>query len=95
MTNKLKEQSLSSKDWWKTLKTFISSSTSQTIPPFKSNTYKLHFSDEEKENLLNKYFLQQTQVDNSVKAVPYLGPPLNDNILSELVLTPNETQQVL
>jgi hypothetical protein len=27
MANKLKEQSLSSKDWWKALKTFISSTT--------------------------------------------------------------------
>ena len=96
MASKLKEESISSKDWWKTLKTFISSSTNQSIPPLKkNNTSTLYFTDEEKANIFNEYFLQQTQVDNSDKTVQDLGPPLYSNTLSEVILTPDETKSVI
>ena len=78
------------------MKTFIKSSNNQAIPPLKkNNTNILYFTDEEKANILNDYFLQQTQVDNSDKDVPDLGPPLYSNTLSELILTPTETELVI
>ena len=56
---KLKSKSLSSKDWWSTLKTFISPNLNSAIPPIESEGI-IYTDDFEKANLFNNYFQGQT-----------------------------------
>lgn len=67
------------------------------IPPRKNtatNTFAF-FSNKDKADLLNEYILQQTQVDNSEKPVPDLGPPLFANMLFDIFLTSYEIKEDL
>ena len=58
ITEKLKSDKLTSKDWWKTLKYFISPNKTSGIPSIQYNNSII--TDEiEKANLLNNYFREQ------------------------------------
>ena len=55
LSNKLKSENLSSKQWWTVLKTFISPTSTSTIPPLEKNG--LVYSDEVgKANIFNDLF---------------------------------------
>lgn len=96
LSKKLKSGYLSSKDWWKTLKSFISKEKNNRIPPLqKSTTHQITNSDFEKANLLNAYFQSQTTLDDGNKDAPYLGPPITEMFLSNIVLTVAEINEVL
>ena len=69
IAEKLKSKSLSPKDWWATLKTFITPTFSSNIPPLESNGYVI--TDEyEKANAFNTYFQSQTILDDSNAILP-------------------------
>ena len=54
---KLKSGSLSPRDWWKTLKSMMSSQSSTSVPPLLDISRDLLVTDEhEKANTLNNYF---------------------------------------
>ena len=97
-TDKLKEkltsEQLSSKDWWKTLKHFISPAKSSSIPPLNDND--IIVSDPtEKANLLNNYFRDQTILNDNNVEVPYCP---SHNVFSELdslVLNREEVSSIL
>ena len=55
LSTKLKSQPLASRDWWRTLKTFISSDSKSKIPPLEING-SVFTDDIDKANLLNDYF---------------------------------------
>ena len=93
LANKLKSPNFTSKDYWKTLKSFIKSTQTSTIPPLYQND--IYVSDNtEKSNLLNDYFAQQTLLDDSSSTLPestnIVGPFLNN-----IQFTPLEVQGVL
>ena len=92
LANKLKSPNLTSKDYWKTLKSFIKPTQTSTIPPQYQND--IYVSDNtEKSNLLNDYFAQQTLIDDSSSTLPestnIVGPFLNN-----IQFTPLEVQGV-
>lgn len=96
LSDKLKQGSLLSSDWWKTLKTFISSKQTTSIPPLKNpETEDLNFTDVDKANLLNDYFIKQTYIDNSDKPVPDLGPAETVNTLPRITIDAAEIEDVL
>ena len=55
IAEKLKSKSLSSKDWWSTLKTFIFPNRNSAIPPIESEGI-IYTDDFEKSNLFYNYF---------------------------------------
>ena len=55
IAEKLKSETLSSKDWWSTLKAFISPHAHSNIPPLESNG-NVYTDDIDKANLLNNQF---------------------------------------
>ena len=62
MSDKLKSENLSSKDWWPILKSFISPSSNSSIPTLEKDG--LIFTDEtDKANVLNDFFRDQTILD--------------------------------
>ena len=91
---KLKSENLTSKDWWSTLKYFISSEKVSNIPPLKSNN-NIIFDATEKANLLNDFFTAQTVINDQNVGVPDVT---DRNVISELsivVLTADEVKSVL
>ena len=79
ISEKLKSDSLSSKDWRKTLKTFISPLTRLELPPLELNG-TIYTDDTDKANILNNYFQQQTVLQEQNATLPDL--PLRYIILS-------------
>ena len=93
LATKLKSSNLTANDYWKTLKSFIKPTLTSSIPPLYDN--ETYVSDStEKANLFNKYFVQQTFLDDSASVLPdstnCSGPSL-DNI----VFTQQEVQGIL
>lgn len=94
IANKLKSDSLSSRSWWSTLKSFISPTSKSTIPPLEHNG-RLYSEEQEKANLLNDFFCDQTILNDQNAMLPRITPYTFASRLSNLVLTPNEVRSVL
>ena len=94
LSNKLKRNPLSSKDWWSTLKAFISPSTKSSVPTLEKDG-RVYSDDTDKTNLLNDFFRDQTVLDDSNARVPNIDCYTNNNIFSNLVITPLEIESVL
>ena len=87
IADKLKSSTLSVKDWWSTLKTFIIPCTKSSIPPLEFNN--VIYTDEcDKANILNSYFQSQTLLNDQnavLSNLPDIGR-LNSH-LDNIVLT--------
>ncbi|XP_053378589.1 uncharacterized protein LOC128548180 [Mercenaria mercenaria] len=59
------------------------------------NTTQTTYSDLDKANLLNDYFVQQTNIDDDSREAPDLGSPNSLSFLSDLILRPVEFEDVL
>ena len=94
ISEKLKSDSISSKDWWKTLKTFISPLTRSELPPLELNG-TIYTDDTDKANILNNYFQQQTILQKQNTTLPALPPPIYHAQLSSIVLTPLEIESAI
>ncbi|XP_060568897.1 uncharacterized protein LOC132727429, partial [Ruditapes philippinarum] len=94
LSNKLKNESLSSKDWWKTLKSFISSTNNSSIPPLTDPLNRnIVYSNNDKANLLNNFFVEQMSINDENRDPLYLSSPLS--CLNDIVLSPHEVKDVL
>ena len=94
ISDKLKTGTLSSRDWWRTLKTVISPNSKSSVPPLEKDGI-IYDDDTDKANVLNDFFRDQTLVDDHGVELPPLD---NYNVLSELSslqITPNEVESVL
>ena len=94
LANKLKSDSLSSKQWWSLLKSFISPTSKSSCPPLVKDG--LVYSDEkDKANILNDFFKDQTLLDDSNAEMPEVTPyPVHHN-LDSIILTPDEVKNIL
>ena len=93
LTDKLQNQNIGPKDWWKTLKHFIKPGQTKTIPPLykEGQTFSV---DVDKANLLNSFFTEQTLLDDSQANLPEtLNVP--NNTLDSLSTTPDGVKQIL
>lgn len=90
---KLKHSTLSSSDYWKTLKSFIKPSQNSAIPPLlHEGVYYSETSD--KANLLNDYFIKQTIIDDQRAHTPNM-PTETVQSLSSIVISQDEVKSVL
>ena len=94
IAKKLKSDSLTSTDWWSTLKTVISPTATSSIPPLESNG-RIYTDEQDKANLLNNYFKEQTLLDDSNAELPALPPYNIESTLNSIILTPLEVESVL
>ena len=93
MSEKLKSENLSSKDWWPILKSFISPFSNSSIPTLEKDG--LIFTDEtDKANVLNDFFRDQTILDDQHAPIPNIEP-YTDNTMSSLVITPLEVESMM
>ena len=92
LANNLNSDQLSSKDWWNTIKSFISTNNKPSIPALNDNGTTV--SDPKlKADLLNNYFKCQSTLNDDGQEPPLLESPIN--ILSNLVITRDEVCQTL
>lgn len=94
LSDKLKSGSLSSKDWWNTLKSFIKDQNSTNIPPIKTDSDILS-SNLDKANVLNEYFIKQTNLNDENVPLPDINIPRNIPVLQTIFLTPEEVEDAL
>ena len=94
IANKLKSNTLSSRSWWSILKSFISPNSKTSIPPLDHNG-RLYTEEQEKANLLNEFFCEQTVLNNQNAVLPNITPYTVASRFTELVLTPDEVESLL
>ncbi|MCW4285900.1 MAG: reverse transcriptase domain-containing protein [Candidatus Thiodiazotropha taylori] len=93
LSNKLKSESLSSKDWWSTLKSFITPSQNSSVPTLEKDG-TIYSDETEKANILNNFFRDQTLLNDQNSRVPIIACYVN-SLLSSLNITPLEVESVL
>ena len=89
---KLQSDNLSSRDWWKTLKSFITDNNKPAIPALADNGITVHDATA-KANLLNDYFASQTHLPDENAIVPNICN--SQTRLSTLAFTAEEVRSVL
>ena len=94
LANKLKSNTISAKDWWSTLKTFINPNSSSPIPPLEYDN-NIYTDDSDKANILNNFFQSQTLLNETNAVPPDLIPPALNTELNTIILTPIEVESVL
>ena len=94
LSDNLKTKSLSSRDWWKTLKSFIKSPDDNAIPPLIYND-EVYSCNKDKANLLNNYFASQSNLHDDNAELPNLS--INDEapVLENISLHSHEVKDVL
>ena len=92
LAENLKQGNISDKNWWKIAKRFISSNKDATIPTLNRNNtnYTTPF---DKANLLNEYFCEQSNVDDSNASLPPFEPPRSN--LDNITITNEDVLDVL
>ena len=76
LANKLLDNNISTKDWWKFLKICLGKDAKENIPP-------LHFQNEtinnpkDKADIFNAFFHSQSLLDETNKDIPTLSEPIN------------------
>jgi hypothetical protein len=80
-------EKFNTKEWWKLVKTFLSKKgmESNEIPPLESDG-RIYYSNKEKANILNNFFISQSTIPNETDPIPELafseGPVLSSLQLS-------------
>ena len=92
-SNKLKSESLSSKDWWSTLKAFIATSQNSSVPTLEKDG-NIYSDETDKANVLNNLFRDQTLLNDQNARIPNIACYVN-RFLFNPVITPLEVESVL
>lgn len=93
LTEKLKSNNLSQKDWWRTLKYFITPEQSSTGPPLCKNG-TIYTDDKEKANILNQFFTDQSILDDTNASLPSLTQ-IPRHKLESISISPHEVEDIL
>ena len=94
IADKLRSESLCSKDWWSTLKQIIAPNSKTSVPPLEVNN-NISTDEHDKANILNNFFQSQTLLDEQNAVLPDLTPATVDSLLDRIILTPHEVELVL
>ena len=93
-SDKLNSDSLSSKQWWSLLKSFISPSSQSSSPPLEKDNL-VFVEDEKKANILNDFFRDQTLLNDHDAVLPEIAPYLVERCLRSLVFSLDEVKLIL
>ena len=91
---KLSSQTLSSKDWWTTLKSFINPNSATSVPPLLLNGI-IYTDKTDKVNIPNDLFQSQTVLNEENAVLPDLPPPASIVPLESIVFSADEVESVL
>ena len=93
LTEKLKSNNLSQKDWWRTLKYFITPEQPATVPPLCKNGI-IYTDDKDKANILNQFFTDQSILDDTNATLPPLNQ-IPQHKLESISISPYEVEDIL
>ncbi|MCG8116730.1 MAG: reverse transcriptase domain-containing protein, partial [Candidatus Thiodiazotropha endolucinida] len=93
LADKLRNEDVKQKDWWKTLKQFIKTDQSSTLPPLYKDD-NIYTKDEDKANLMNEFFVEQTMLNDDNTSLP-TDVPQPQNFLNLISTTPTEVRSIL
>ena len=93
LTEKLKSNTLNQKHWWRTLKHFITPEQPSTFPPLCKDDM-VYTNENEKANILNQFFTEQTILDDSNATLPTVNhiPP---HKLESISIHPQEVEDII
>ena len=91
---KLTSKSLSSKDWWSTLKSFITTTNKTCIAPIEHNAI-IYSSEHDKAIILNSFFKSQSLLNDRDASLPAILPTMVKSELKSIALTTDEVESVL
>ena len=94
VSDKLISDSLSLKQWWSLLKSFISPSSQSSSPPLEKGGL-VFVEEEEKANVLNDFFRDQTLLNDHDAVLPEIAPYLVERCLCSVVFSPDEVKLIL
>ena len=82
------------KDWWKLVRSFLAKKgmDSDYIPPIPLNNV-VYYSDKDKANIFNTFFIEQSSIENNDDALPNV--PFLTCEINEIVLTASEVKEVI
>ena len=89
----LKSNEIDQKDWWKTLKSFITSEQPSTFPPL-CNDDIVYTNDNDKANILNQFFTDQTILGDSNASSPSFNQIPPDK-LESISISAYEVEDIL
>ena len=92
LATNLHRGNLTPKQWWKVAKQFLKNSTDSDIPLLLHENTQ-YSTPMEKATLLNSYFSEQSNIDDSHASLPAFDPPLNT--LNNIVITETGVEDVL
>ena len=92
ITAKLTSKTLSTKDWWSTLKSFITPNCKSLLPLMEHNN-KLYSEEHDKANILNDYFQSQSFLNDKDMHLPAILPTSVTS--NNIILTTDEVEFVL
>ena len=96
LASQLKSGTLSSRGWWKTLKSLMCPHSSTSIPPlYDTANDSMIIKEDEKAKLLNSYFANQSCIDDSLSFIPAENQEFTNNSLDSINVTPSEVLDVL
>ena len=93
LTEKLKSNNLSQKDWWRTFKYFITPEQPATVPPLCKNGI-IYTDDKDKANILNQFFTDQSILDDTNSTLPPLNQ-IPQHKLESISISPYEVEDIL
>jgi hypothetical protein len=94
LKNKLKSKDISPKDWWKILKSFISTSDKPSIPAINHNG-QLIIESAEKAQILNDFFATQADLNEGDKEPPILPINSTNTVLKPTPMTADKVKLIL
>ena len=94
LSEKLLASTLSSNDWWRTLKYLIKPHSASLIPPLNKDATIIS-SNVDKANVFNDYFISQCQLNDDNTPLPDMNIPNDIPVLENIVLTPDEVKDTL
>ena len=92
----MKSDALTAKDWWPTLNKIhvIAPNSKSSVPTLELNN-NIYTDENDKANILNNFFQNQTLLDDRNAALPDLPPSTVDSQLYHITFTPFEVESVL
>ncbi len=97
LASKLKSGSLQVKNWWQVAKKFIKKDDKEAGLPclYDSDSDKIISESQEKADLFNDFFVEQSTADESHNQDPPEIPAMTSNILRNIVLTEKDVHDVI
>ena len=93
LSEKLKDTNIRPTSWWKTLKSFIKPDQASSIPPLNREGI-IYCNDNDKANILNQYFIEQTVIEEENATLP-TTLPLPAHKFDSITVTPDDVESTL